>query len=406
MVHCRSLLNLLLYLSLAYSLFNMEVETGNQCSRSTSALLKEDIGNAKAKLNSVFKCLKDITENARLMVATNEDIVAVRKHYCDWMCLYEDYMNTHEYYCSFLSVDERATYYDEYYDERKIYFANFKSSIQEWFMKAEDVTSSKGSRSNKSKSSCHSSRYSAISSLKFKEDQNKVELAAQFEALKQQKEIDAAKLDLEAAKLDLEFPEKELALVMKINISNGKAKLFDEYNKTCNKSSENNIDGRKSSNVSVSDKHVPVCDEPLTSVNADADENTTEKPNLRTSTLPHNQHMSTRQDFLRVRNYSTPSTGYNDVIIPEQASRYMPNATHDPPDACIPHQNQPEGALNTMLRQIRKPRSNIKPFSGNVLEYQRFIRQFNSAVVANCESMEEKLNFLDQFTTGDANKIV
>ncbi|XP_062566787.1 uncharacterized protein LOC134229094 [Saccostrea cucullata] len=40
------------------------------------------------------------------------------------------------------------------------------------------------------------------------------------------------------------------------------------------------------------------------------------------------------------------------------------------------------------------------------MDYQRFIRQFNTRVCANTSSYEERLNFLLQFTSGEANRIV
>ena len=40
------------------------------------------------------------------------------------------------------------------------------------------------------------------------------------------------------------------------------------------------------------------------------------------------------------------------------------------------------------------------------MDYQRFIRQFNTKVCANTSSYEERSNFLLQFTSGEANRIV
>ena len=43
---------------------------------------------------------------------------------------------------------------------------------------------------------------------------------------------------------------------------------------------------------------------------------------------------------------------------------------------------------------------------GNPLDYARFMRQFKSKVIANCTDPEEKLNFLEQYTTHEAHDIV
>ena len=40
------------------------------------------------------------------------------------------------------------------------------------------------------------------------------------------------------------------------------------------------------------------------------------------------------------------------------------------------------------------------------MEYRKFMRQFKSRVVANTDSAEEPMNFLELYTVGEANKIV
>ena len=56
--------------------------------------------------------------------------------------------------------------------------------------------------------------------------------------------------------------------------------------------------------------------------------------------------------------------------------------------------------------EMNKPKAEIQKFEGNPMDYQRFIRQLNTKVCANTSSYEERLNFLLQFTSGEANRIV
>jgi hypothetical protein len=63
-------------------------------------------------------------------------------------------------------------------------------------------------------------------------------------------------------------------------------------------------------------------------------------------------------------------------------------------------------ALMSIVRHLRKPATELKTFGGNPLEYHRFLRQFKIIVLSNCDDFDEKLNYLEQFTTGEANKIV
>ena len=55
---------------------------------------------------------------------------------------------------------------------------------------------------------------------------------------------------------------------------------------------------------------------------------------------------------------------------------------------------------------MNKPKAEIQKFEGNPMDYQRFIRQFNSNVCANANSYEDRLVFLLQFNSGEAKIIV
>ncbi|XP_046564200.1 uncharacterized protein LOC124273030 [Haliotis rubra] len=52
------------------------------------------------------------------------------------------------------------------------------------------------------------------------------------------------------------------------------------------------------------------------------------------------------------------------------------------------------------------PATEMMKFSGDALDYKRFMRQFRNKVISNTDDMDEIVNYLDQFTTGEANKIV
>jgi hypothetical protein len=59
-----------------------------------------------------------------------------------------------------------------------------------------------------------------------------------------------------------------------------------------------------------------------------------------------------------------------------------------------------------ITREVKNPTSDLQKFSGNPMEYTQFIRQFNARISAYTDSFEEKLNYLLQFTSGEAHKIV
>ncbi|XP_014672653.1 PREDICTED: uncharacterized protein LOC106813111 [Priapulus caudatus] len=67
--------------------------------------------------------------------------------------------------------------------------------------------------------------------------------------------------------------------------------------------------------------------------------------------------------------------------------------------------NAPQFA-SVMHRHLQKPASEIKRFDGNLMDYRKFMRQFNSKVVLNTDTDEERMNFLEQYTGEEANRIV
>ena len=62
--------------------------------------------------------------------------------------------------------------------------------------------------------------------------------------------------------------------------------------------------------------------------------------------------------------------------------------------------------LMAVVRHLNKPISDLQKFSGNPLEYHKFMRQFKSKVLSNCDDVDEQLNFLEQYTTGEAHRII
>jgi hypothetical protein len=56
------------------------------------------------------------------------------------------------------------------------------------------------------------------------------------------------------------------------------------------------------------------------------------------------------------------------------------------------HIRKSNSEIQTVARELNKPKAEIQKFDGNPMEYIRFLRQFNSGICANTESYEERLN--------------
>ena len=78
--------------------------------------------------------------------------------------------------------------------------------------------------------------------------------------------------------------------------------------------------------------------------------------------------------------------------------------THDKDSSISSHSSRSD--MLALARHLSKPKSELQPFSGDPLQFNRFLRQFNSKVVANCDDYEERLNYLEQYTRGEAQQIV
>jgi hypothetical protein len=62
--------------------------------------------------------------------------------------------------------------------------------------------------------------------------------------------------------------------------------------------------------------------------------------------------------------------------------------------------------ITAIVKHMNKPSTDIKKFTGDPLEYKRLMRQFHTKIVNNTDDYDERMNYLEQFTGGEANKIV
>ncbi|XP_074661512.1 uncharacterized protein LOC141914144 [Tubulanus polymorphus] len=62
--------------------------------------------------------------------------------------------------------------------------------------------------------------------------------------------------------------------------------------------------------------------------------------------------------------------------------------------------------VTSIVNELRKPKIELKTFGGDPLSYPKFKRQFETCILQFSESFEERLSYLEQYTTGAANKIV
>ncbi|XP_060603364.1 uncharacterized protein LOC132756335 [Ruditapes philippinarum] len=89
----------------------------------------------------------------------------------------------------------------------------------------------------------------------------------------------------------------------------------------------------------------------------------------------------------------------HDIKVTRQKEKYVL------PESPIKIVHESENGLLKMTQELNKPKVEIIKFTGNPMEYKRFVRQFDAKVNKNTDSYDEKMNYLLQFTTGEAYKI-
>ncbi|CAG2252827.1 unnamed protein product [Mytilus edulis] len=213
------------------------------------------------------------------------------------------------------------------------------------------------------------------------------------------------KRELEMAKMALQLDEDELQMQTDIAVADAKAMIYDKFEK-------GEIDHVETPKVKL--ENVELKSKPLQS---------TVQPAIETAILDPMakifQPVKKKSDILKETSnldfVNLPSVNMikNTSKLPKQNVHESYGPTHIDNTTSVPIQSltinpsiAAETAFQSMVQHLRKPTPEIRKFSGNPLEYRKFLRQFESKVVLNCEQDDEKMNYLEQLTFGEAHKVV
>ena len=315
-----------------------------------------------------------LSESQSIKAQTSEGKVEKSVHilYSHWMTLYEQFLEVYEDYNALLSEDLRFQDREEWLAPKLEQLLHFKAEFEDLFASTtplsqqdletsqqrdlDDCISQNGSEASKA------SKLSNISivSAKIKEGQRLAELKARATSLKK-------KQALEEAKLKLRMEEEELELESEIVVAAARFKAVEEI-ESANQGQE----------ITFSPQHEDVSKERQT----------------------HSVTSATGTQMVGM----SQAKG---VVLDPDSKPFVPKQLQNTHGTLQSSTEAPlEDALFSVLRHMRKPISDVKKFGGDPLEYQKFMRQFNSRVVINCDDYNEKLNYLDQYTYEEANKIV
>ncbi|XP_046346812.2 uncharacterized protein LOC124127462 [Haliotis rufescens] len=228
-----------------------------------------------------------------------------------------------------------------------------------------------------SKSSIRSRRSSSsishVSSVRLKEEQKKVELLVKAAALKKKHELEVEKVRLKMEEEELDMAKTEMA------ISDARWKVLDEYD------FENEHSSRQSTGFGKQNTRQPM---------DFSDRDPLVSDTLSVAVPRFTRDREKENESLPEMKYYTPAE--TPVNFPTQ------QMTQDP----LGMSTTSDSAIATVIRQLRKPVTDLMVFSGNPLEYRKFMRQFKTKILVNTDDFDERLNYLEQFTSGEVCNIV
>ena len=188
-------------------------------------------------------------------------------------------------------------------------------------------------------------------SARLKGEQQKAEILIKAEAFKKKKPI-------EQAKLRLQLEEEELELERQMKILDARNKVVDRF--------ENMLDGA--------------------------------------------QPLMYRSQMSRHIQMDAPRVNKDNPIMDAAAPVFVPRReigkSIDNLLVSSGNNTVADEVTTAVVRHLKKPSTDIKKFGGIPLEYHKFRRQLEFKIAVHCDNDDERINFLEQFTTGEAHKIV
>ena len=328
------------------------------------------------KQNETQQLLKTLTTFSKhfesFLTETSEYEVA-QPAYTEWLSRYDQLLTTYEQCLQLMTDEGEINTYKEWFNSRVQGFERLNSYAHDWFTKHPkvQVEDSKSRVSHVSRvSSRHSNISSQLSAAKLKEDQRKAELLARTKTLQE-------KRALEEEKLKLRFKEEELDLKTELQVSDAKAKVIEDLERSILQDQE------------MKDELIQEMSKPQTStlnpsvpewVPRQSTSSEIFKPSIKfQADMPHNDNSYNIFEDTKVKQVSE-----NKVKPPEQ---------------------QCDLSALAIARELNKPKSDIKVFDGNPMNFKAFQRQFEARIVSNTDSYDERLNYLLQFTSGEAHRI-
>ena len=347
-------------------------------------------------MRALFRKLNIMSDEVGQSIDSGATVREVQSLFAQWLYMYEILLDTYEELCivvtdpdlfhtAKLQFDKNHEPLMVFREDTKVRLLSHCSSVtvrskgKSKSIKSESDTDSYVSRSVKSKCS---SLYSSLFTAKVQEEQRHAELAARAESLKR-------KPELEISKLQLQQREEELELHTELAVSSAKSKVLEQF--------EEDQISRISDPESITRKTDRCAVIPL-------------KPKI-----DFDIHGPVETE-LYSRNVETMIGRNNTDLKTPAASLLLPKLNFDgqiheisrkpASELSFDSSHSSNHEMSQLIRQLKKPQCDITKFSGDPLRYRKFLRQFEMRILANTDDDDERVNYLELYTVGEANRIV
>ena len=252
--------------------------------------------------------------------------------------------------------------------------------------------SSHESKSMKYVSKSSSSKHSLLSA-RLREHQKQAELVAREEAL-------TKKQVLEDSKMQILQQQEALAIKTELEVSKARSKVLEQFEEDSNPSQRNIIDKPPTHHQQRSNPayefNVPILQDDSSSMISRISESRSPIVLQRKRDFEVHEVQAASKYQHRPQTTSEALPRVQDRI--KARSSNSVKSDHSSSSA--------EDIMHSVARQLKKPHVEVGKFSGDPLKYKQFVRQFEARIVANTDDDDERLTYLDHYTTGEPNKIV
>ena len=344
----------------------------------TKAGLLYSIDMKMKRLKQVSKALEKCLTNVLDHLDNDESEGTVLSEYKRWMELYDSFLDYHEQYIFLVKqgdtperdVDE---YIGTWFTPRNLTMMDFKETCENWFQKkAHKRLQEDSDESIDSQPISQVSRHSRTSKLSATSStQRRLALEIKAEHLQKRQELAKRKLQLQQKQLDIEHEEEEVKLQEELSILDATSRNNDNASVVSRKS----IYGK----TTLSRKSPP----------EDA---------LRSNVTYHKTPPRAISDLSKyvIAEHGHVAAGIDIPPMPKD-SLAMPPVTYTPSH---------DHMVTSLVNHLSRPSTTLDQFSGDPLTYHRFMRQFRCKVVSKTDNEEDCLHFLEQYTSGEAKRIV